>query len=48
MDGASAIAGIRIAWTKGLFRLLREIPLLSTGKVNISSGDLEGFSKTMN
>jgi hypothetical protein len=47
MDGASAIAGTRNAWTRGSRGLLRKTPLHSTGKVNICPGDMGGLSKIM-
>jgi hypothetical protein len=45
MHGASAIAGISLAWTKELMKSLRKTPLHSTGKVYTSSGDMGGSTK---
>jgi len=47
MDGASAIARIGIAWTRGSPRLLRKTHLHSTGKVDICTEDMGGLTKMM-
>jgi len=48
MAGVSAIAKIRSAWTTGLPRSLKETHLHPTGKGNISTGGMEGSTRTLN